>query len=129
MWSWDKQEDNSYKLAQENIDLKRKLFDAEHEAKELREKFEAVKASGTKVPFEFDFKAMRAFSIERNFNKGEPCTIIGYLQDETENATDANGYARILTNTKVREWYLYCDETNHKRLATEFKTFMEGKVV
>jgi len=72
---------------------------------------------------------MRAFSIERNFNKGEPCTIIGYLQDECETVTDTYGYGRTVTNTKVREWYLYCDEVNHKRLAIEFKTFMEGKPV
>jgi len=127
MWPWGKQEDNSYKLAQENIDLKRKLNEAEHEAKELREKFEAVKASGTKVPFEFDFKAMRAFSIERNFNKGEPCTVIGYLRDVSETHSEDNGYSRVITNAKVCEWYLYCDEANHKRLSTEFREYMESK--
>lgn len=124
---FQKYDTESYKLAQENIDLKRKLNEAEHEAKELREKFESIKASGTKTAFEFDFKAMRAFSIERNFNNGEPCTIIGYLQDESQVVTDANGYSRTVTNSEIREWYFYCDEANHKRLAAEFKTFMEGK--
>ena len=121
MWSWEKKEDASYKTAAENFELKNELEQVKGLAARLQAQLDEIQANVHKVGFEFDFKGMRAFSIERNTNNNVPCTVIGYLQDETEANTDANGMRCVVTNTKVREWYLYCDEVNHKRLADEFR--------
>lgn len=121
MWFCKEKEDTSYKTAADNIRLQRELSQAKAAAEELQAQLDEIKSNNHKVGFEFDFKTMRAFSIERNYNNGEPCTVIGYLQDETESSTDASGYRSVVTNSKVREWYLYCDEANHKRLADEFR--------
>jgi hypothetical protein len=127
MWSWEKKEDTSYKTASENIELKSRLEDAKLLAAQLQKKLDDIAEADRKLPFEFDFKAMRAFSIERNYHSDQYCTIIGYLSDETERNTDVNGYSYVTTNIKVKEWYYYCDEDNHKRLAKEFKKYVEAK--
>lgn len=122
MLTWGKKtEDTSYKTAKENLELKSALEDANRLAARLQEQINEIANINRKLPFEFDFKAMRAFSVERNFHNGEWCTIIGYLRDESERSTDPNGYHSVLTNTTVKEWYYYCDDENHKRLAAEFK--------
>lgn len=128
MWSWEKKtEDNSYKVAQETLQLKSKLEDATLLAARLQQKLDQIAEADRKLPFEFDFKAMRAFSIERNYHNDQYCTIVGYLSDEVERSSDTNGHLYVTTNTKVKEWYFYCDEENHKRLAKEFKKFVEAK--
>jgi hypothetical protein len=67
--------------------------------------------------FEFDFDAVKVFSVERNFKDNVPCTIIGYLLPEPVVFTEGE------TSTKdvVREWYLYCDSTQHEKIIEQFK--------
>ena len=67
--------------------------------------------------FEFDFNAVKVFSVERNFKDNMPCTIIGYLLPEPVVFTEGE------TSTKdvVREWYLYCDSVQHEKIIEQFK--------
>lgn len=67
--------------------------------------------------FEFDFNAVKVFSVERNFKDNMPCTIIGYLLPEPVVFTEGE------TSTKdvVREWYLYCDSAQHEKIIEQFK--------
>lgn len=67
--------------------------------------------------FSFDFKAVKVFSIERNIKNQLPCTIIGYLLPEPVVVTEGN----TTTKEVVREWYLYCSDTQHEQLVKEFK--------
>lgn len=59
--------------------------------------------------FEFDFRAVRAFSIERDIREtsGVPkaVTIIGYKDKEDQ----------------VQQWYFSCSEEKHKQLAEQFR--------
>jgi hypothetical protein len=58
----------------------------------------------------FDFKSMKAFSIERQWDRCGPKTIIGYIKPETHG---------------IGEWTLYCNEVQHERLVAEFKNAMK----
>jgi hypothetical protein len=58
----------------------------------------------------FDFKSMKAFSVEREFNGKGPVTIIGYVKPGTQ---------------EIGEWRLNCNSLQHERLVTEFKKVMK----
>jgi hypothetical protein len=55
--------------------------------------------------FEIDFKAIKAFSIERSLENGQAITIIGY-KDKDDND---------------KEWNFTCSEEKHKQLAEQFR--------
>lgn len=58
--------------------------------------------------FSIDFNKLDVFSVERNGDKQNPCTIIGHF------LTNADG-------TKyTNEWYLYCSPLTHSILVEEF---------
>lgn len=60
-----------------------------------------------------DWDAMKAFSIERIYTKSNPnihCTSIGYM-----------------INNNVKEWVLFVDEDNHKKLVAEFNEYVQAK--
>jgi hypothetical protein len=52
----------------------------------------------------FDFKAVKAFSVERLKNEKGTVTVIGYI-----------------LKGAVKEWYLYCSSDQHERLVKEFE--------
>jgi hypothetical protein len=52
----------------------------------------------------FDFKAVKAFSVERLTNEKSAVTVIGYI-----------------LKGAVKEWYLYCSSDQHERLVKEFE--------
>ena len=71
--------------------------------------FDNLQYSTTKCSASVDFKSMNAFSIERLIKDNGPCTIIGYYPDPSEKAKE-----------KVKEWYIYCDDTIHENLVKQF---------
>ena len=92
------------------------LQEARNELIQLRKKLAERDAEEGMCSFEFDFKAVKAFSIERNIHEGRPVTIIGYLVP-TEEVKDG-----VITNTdKIREWYLYCNVHKHEALVQAFR--------
>lgn len=71
--------------------------------------------------FVFNFNAVKAFSIERNWHNDRPCTIVGYVLQEPVTMTEDN----VTTKDVVREWYLYCSKEQHAKLVEQFKKAME----
>lgn len=71
--------------------------------------------------FIFNFSAVKAFSIERNWHNDRPCTIVGYVLQEPVTMTEDN----VTTKDVVREWYLYCSKEQHAKLVEQFKKAME----
>jgi hypothetical protein len=78
----------------------------------LQSERDALKDSSRSAPFSFDFKAVKAFSVERNINGVLPVTVIGYLLP-------------IVTDGKetfaVEEWYLHCDDQRHEEIVRSFE--------
>jgi hypothetical protein len=77
----------------------------------------AIEHSARSASFEFDFKAVNVFSVERNMKDGVPVTIIGYLLAEPVVFTEGESS----TKDVVREWYLYCDDKQHESVVKAFK--------
>lgn len=69
--------------------------------------FDRVESSAKKCSASVDFASMNAFSIERIVKTEGPCTIIGYRPDDDP-------------KEKVKEWYIYCDDTVHETLVKQF---------
>lgn len=95
----------------------------ENRIKDLEEYIKSLESSSRNLTFAFDFNAVNAFSIERNWNNGKVCTIIGYTVDEQ--TIHDNG--KILDKQTVKEWYLYCSDDQHEKLVKEFNEFKKGK--
>ena len=74
--------------------------------------------------FEFDFNAVKVFSIERNTKDDVPVTIIGYILDEPIFHATQEMWC---PNPKIREWYLYCSEERHEELVIKFRESMKNK--
>ena len=60
----------------------------------------------------FDFRGMRAFSIERVVKNGYPATVIGYLDN---------------ANNSSKLWYLYTSMKRHNQLVMEFNEYLRNK--
>jgi len=60
----------------------------------------------------FDFKAMNAFSIERqyDFKLQTDVTVIGYVKNEN-----------------IEEWCIHCSKESHEELVKKFNEFMSMK--
>lgn len=77
--------------------------------KELEDKIETLYSEELEnSEFEFDFKAVKAFSVERINRNGKPETIIGYIVNEAGNEI-------------VKEWTFECSFTQHQKLVEQFK--------
>ena len=76
----------------------------------LKEQLESLKSKEdtTVQPMSIDFSKIDVFSVERNGDKHEPCTIIGHFM------TNADG------TKSTAEWYLYCSTKIHNQLVSEF---------
>lgn len=66
--------------------------------------------------FEFDFKALNAFSIERITDNKPPHTVIGYVR----------GYDNC-GSTNIGQWVFYCSQKEHNRLAEKFVEYTKSQ--
>lgn len=98
------------KLEDEILDLKRDLETRKAEIWDLRSLLKGEQAKVRDEECVFDFKSMKAFSVEREFNGKGPVTIIGYVKPGTQ---------------EIGEWRLNCNSLQHERLVAEFKKAMK----
>jgi hypothetical protein len=100
---------------------------------ELEDKVDSLKAEITRLrdtkdyefkkdldgsTFEFDFKALNAFSIERIVDNKTPHTVIGYIRSKCEDGS-----------TNIGQWVFYCSQKEHNRLAEKFVEYTKSKKV
>lgn len=97
-------------------ELTKKVEKLEAELKAHKDHFENINNAIRASNFSFDFKAVKAFSIERNIHNNLPVTIIGYFLPEAR-VIENDG---VVTNDIVREWYLYCSQEQHEKLVEQF---------
>lgn len=118
----NKEEDNSYKVAAENVKLQQKINSLEFQLEKYQKRLDTEFASAS---FSVDWKTMNAFSIERNISvTGEaPKTIIGYMMEEPVTTIEDN----VTYKDVVREWSLYCSHQEHERLVAEFNEYKKTK--
>ena len=76
--------------------------------------------------FAIDWNAMKAFSVERNWNNGFPTTIIGYMLSEPAVHTEGEEQ-RVTYKDVVREWTLHCSPAKHEELVKEFTSWKVKK--
>ena len=98
------------KLEDEIWDLKQLLGTRDAEVYDLRSLLKGEQAKVRDEECVFDFKSMKAFSVEREFNGKGPVTIIGYVKPGTQ---------------EIGEWRLNCNSLQHERLVVEFKKAMK----
>ena len=122
LWSWEKKEDDqSYKLATDNVKLQQKINHLEDQIKKYQERLEGEFASAS---FSVNWKAMNVFSIERNITGLDGTkTILGYLLSEPYTTSDGS----VTSTDVVREWTLYCSHKEHERLVAEFNEYKKTK--
>lgn len=96
--------------AQKVSDLTTQKALLETKVKELEKKLEAFRSreDTTQQEFSIDFNKIDVFSIERNGDKHQPCTIIGHFMHQADGTKQTS------------EWYLYCSPQTHTRLVKEF---------
>lgn len=120
MWSWEKKEDDqSYKLASENVKLQQKINELEFKVEKYEKRLEGDFA---KASFSIDWDIMNAFSIERNLccdGSQNHITIIGYMIAEP---VGSDTFKDV-----VHEWTLYCTHDEHQRLVAEFNEYRASK--
>lgn len=95
----------------------------EEQCQRLTDQLNKLEESCRNSKCSFNFKAVNAFSIERNWNDGVESTIIGYTLDEQIIHNDG----RIIDKSTVKEWYLYCSREQHEKLVQEFNEHKKGK--
>jgi hypothetical protein len=66
--------------------------------------------------FEFDFKAVNAFSIERIADNKPPHTVIGYVKGICQDGS-----------IDVGQWLFYCSQKEHNRLAEKFVEYTKSQ--
>jgi hypothetical protein len=122
LWSWEKKEDDqSYKLASENVKLQQKINHLEDQLKQYRERLEGDFA---KASFSVDWATMNVFSIERNMAGADGTkTILGYMMAEPFTTVEND----VTYKDVVREWTLYCSHEEHQRLVAEFNEYRNSK--
>jgi hypothetical protein len=66
--------------------------------------------------FEFDFKAVNAFSIERIVDNKTPHTVIGYVKGICQDGS-----------IDIGQWLFYCSQKEHNRLAEKFVEYTKSQ--
>lgn len=101
---------NFFKSAQKISDLTTQKALLESKVASLESQLESLKTTEdtTQQEFSIDFNKMDVFSIERNGDKHQPCTIIGHFMHNADGTKQTS------------EWYLYCSPTTHAKLVKEF---------
>jgi hypothetical protein len=124
LWSWEKKEDDqSYKLATENVALQQKINLLENKLAAYESRLEGDYASAS---YSLDWATMNAFSIERSKcmdGTQNHKTIIGYMMAEPVTTIEDN----VTYKDVVREWTLYCSHDEHQRLVAEFNEYKKTK--
>jgi hypothetical protein len=121
MWSWEKkqEDDQSYKLATENIKLQQKINELEFKVEKYEKRLVGEYATAS---YSLDWATMNAFSIERNLcmdGTQNHKTIIGYMVTEP---VDTDTFKDV-----IHEWSLYCSHDEHQRLVAEFNEYKSSK--
>ena len=100
-------------------ELKQQVEKLEAELKAYKEWWAKMLDDARDSEIVLDFEALNVFSIERMIKSNEtiPCTIIGYLKEETT----INDEGKVITNNGVKEWYYYCSDKRHQELVDKFK--------
>lgn len=120
MWSWEKKCDKCTTKVDE-VDYKALAEKLQSQVDQLQSRLNTAYTETGDADFIFNFNAVKAFSIERNWHNDRPCTIIGYVLQEPVTMTEDN----VTTKDVVREWYLYCSKEQHAKLVEQFKKAME----
>jgi hypothetical protein len=122
LWSWEKkEEDQSYKLASENVKLQQKVNELEYKIKQYQERLDS---EFSKASFSIDWALMNVFSIERNITGLDGTkTILGYMMAEPVTTIEND----VTYKDVVREWTLYCSHEEHQRLVAEFNEYRNSK--
>lgn len=106
---------NDCPAEKDEVDYKRLSESLQKEVDNLQARLNKAFNETKDADFEFDFNTMKAFSVERNWRDGNPCTIVGYILNEpTEHGMKES----------VKEWYLYCSKEQHAKLIEQFKKAM-----
>lgn len=106
--------------AKDEVDYKSLAEKLQREVKQLQERLNVAFHETTEADFIFNFNAVKAFSVERNWHNDRPCTIIGYVLQEPVTMTEDN----VTTKDVVREWYLYCSKEQHAKVVEQFNKSM-----
>ena len=115
MWFNKRREDT--KQEANEVDYKALSEKLQREVKQLQERLNTAYTETGDADFVFNFNAVKAFSVERNWHNDRPCTIVGYVLQEPVTMTEDN----VTTKDVVREWYLYCSKEQHVKLVEQFK--------
>jgi len=91
-------------LESEIESLKLELKWKKEEVDRLRQTLEDQKKHARNELVSFDFKAVKAFSVERELGSRGIHTTIGYI-----------------VNDEVKQWVFFCSEEQHERLIKEFE--------
>lgn len=91
-------------LESEIEDLKRKLKWKQEEVDRLRGIIDNQEKQVRNELVSFDFKAVKVFSVEREWDTRGSRTNIGYV-----------------LNDEVHQWHLFCSDEQHERLVKEFE--------
>lgn len=105
----------------DEVDYKSLAESLQKEVDQLQKRLNTAYTETCDADFVFNFDAVKAFSVERNWHDNRPCTIIGYVLQEPVTMTEDN----VTTKDVVREWYLYCSKEQHAKLVEQFKKAME----
>lgn len=105
----------------DEVDYKSLAESLQKEVDQLQKRLNTAYTETCDSDFVFNFDAVKAFSVERNWHDNRPCTIIGYVLQEPVTMTEDN----VTTKDVVREWYLYCSKEQHAKLVEQFKKAME----
>lgn len=100
----------------DEVDYKRLSESLKKEVDQLQKRLNTAYTETGDADFVFNFNAVKVFSVERNWHNDRPCTIVGYIVDES----GENGM-----KPSIKEWYLYCSKEQHAKLVEQFKKAME----
>jgi phage FluMu gp28-like protein len=94
-----------YSVLESEIEsLKLELKWKKEEVDRLRQTLEDQKRHARNELVSFDFKAVKVFSVEREWDHRGTHTTIGYI-----------------VNDEVKQWVFFCSDEQHDRLIKEFE--------
>lgn len=100
--------------------LKKENQSLQNEVKHLQRIIADINNEIHNTDFAIDWKAIRAFSVERNVSNNMPATIIGYFVSVPVLSSDGE---MVVMRDEVKEWTLRCSDARHRELVAEFRKF------
>lgn len=122
MFSFLKKQCGNCPEQEAHVDYKAEVERLKKEVDSLQSRIDTAYTETSEAEFMFDFSAVKAFSVERNWNNGRPVTIIGYMLTKPFTTTEDS----VTTKEVVREWYLYCSKQRHAEIVEQFKQHIKG---